>query len=67
MMMMMMIMILHVPGFVKKKKKKALNKRYGDTYLEWNIAKHLVSKSYFLHRDSTTALHLSWNRLQKPF
>lgn len=48
-------------------KKKNIKKRYGDTYLEWNIAKHLVSNSYFLHRDSTTALHLSWNRLQKPF
>lgn len=67
---MIMMMILHVLGFVKKKKenykKEALKKkRYGDTYLY--IAKHLVSNSYFLHGDSTTALHLSWNRLQKPF
>lgn len=65
---MIMMMILHVPGFVKKKKitkKEALKIRYDDTYLY--IAKHLVSNSYFLHGDSTTALHLSWNRLQKPF
>lgn len=64
---MMTITILHVPGLVKKKKK-----RYDDN-LPWTgifvmeYCKASGIKFIFLTPNSTTALHLSWNRLQKPF